>query len=417
MNILEEDLKKLVAPSVAKKVIQNIESWKKTLTDLIPQSYVEVAETVTTLNPVLFTWFFDNKLSNEYSQTGKVSFYADGNVEFNTQADLEIARFESYEDAEKYFLGYFNFSENLSSASELKNIPALDLEKRQKEYQKWVEIFEELKKYGVDVETDNEHSPFVLWLPSLQKVLTGEGEVIYNSIHFGPGEDWSKILMEKVIAPLQKMYALSNVQVPDLSKEIAALVVSENTDKLCNSLDEWVGWLKNIPQQIPFNFKVEDVYSYLAQEKYYFDGKTVLKEPTFDGSEKHSGVIKAEFSHSYLFNGNDIPIKVFTGDIIYFENNHAVINFSGIPRPNRHNFRLNSKAEDYAYYEENTFHAFMVANDRPLCINDNFIKVRDYQRYLKPSNFVGTWEEASFELIRILSFINAFLGEGIKKFS
>ena len=79
-------------------------------------------------------------------------------------------------------------------------------------------------------------------------------------------------------------------------------------------------------------------------------------------------------------------------------------------------FGINREAKNVLYYDTNAFYAHAMAN-RPLNIDENYIKVEDYVRFLKPLTFTGTWEEASFQLIQLLSFINAFLGKGIKECS
>jgi hypothetical protein len=421
MEKLLKNLQKIAKPQVAEKIVQIIESWQKTLTNLVPGSYVEVVEAFTTEASLLFTWFFENKLTNGAKQTGKVYFYADGSVEFFTQAGTHIENFNSFDSAEKYFMKYFGFTPDLPEIMELQKIQHLDLEKREQSLKDWLVLLKQFEKYHVEVEVRNGTcgDVFTLWLPSLEKVLTGEGEMGNEAVYFEPEKDWNKVLNEEVIIPLQKMYGFSNLEIQELPEAVKNLQVSEKADQLCKSLNEWVDWLKTIPSQIPFEFRIQDVYAFISQERWYFNGKEVHSDIRFNSKEKeYRGLVKADFEHRYSFNGNDVPIKIFNGSIIYFEENIAVLQFSGVPNllMEKSIFGINREAKNVLYYDTNAFYAHAMAN-RPLNINENYIKVEDYVRFLKPLTFTGTWEEASFQLIQLLSFINAFLGKGIKECS
>lgn len=411
MKRLQECLQELVGPTIANETIQIIEDWKKMLTTLVPDSYVETAKKITTESSVLFIWYFDNVLSNSHKQSGKVHFYADGSVEFNTQSDTHIQSFETYEEAEQYFLDYFTFNPQPAPKAVLGELPSIS--DRQKNFSSWMEIMETLKKYKVDVEVrDGEQKDiFAVWLPTLEKVLTEDGYSEEGAIYFEPGGDWSKILKEEVIEPLKELYALSKTEVPDFNQELSQLELGDDAKKLTDNLNSWVGWLEKLAKKSPFKIKVEDVYSTLSYKNYYFDGKEVYTKQRKEEGEC-GGIMEVTFGHSYVFNGSKVPITLFSGSLIYFENNQALLKFSGVPIPADHRDSIMWKAWEDGSFMYDSMYVKNSASEEP-----QKARIRDYMQYTKPLTLIGNWETVSFKFGQVIAFINAFMGEDIKRFS
>ena len=416
MKNLEKSLLKLTAPGVVQKMLETIKIWENALMNLVPQSYIEVPERVSSFDPLLFTWFFDNTLANGFKHSGEVSFFATGEVVFKTQSGRILEKFSSYEEAEKFFLGYFN-----CEVQDLpKNLPQLLPKKeRDKNFRSWYKILKKFEQYKAEVEVDSPYAVFKILLPDLERVLTGKGDIDYDHIiNFEPGEDWAKILIEKVIEPLKKMHVLSSTEAPSFDESLLDLHLDGNVKELCQSIESWAGWIQELSKKVPFSLTVEDVYSTLSHDNYWFDGINVYAHPKFCENE-YRGIIRAYFGHGYVFNGNELPIKIFSGNLTYFECNKAVLNFTGVPiSPDRYKYRVRKSGEEFIYDSIDGLSAKSFF-DRPLYSNneDKSIKAKDYIEFLKPLNYIGTWEEVSFKFFELISFINDFMGDDIKRFS
>ena len=307
--------------------------WKDALERILPNSIVEIHEEIK--ESKLFTCFFTTELGSGFKQSVQMFFFKNGNVTAETQSGVTLEELKSFEEAETWILEYFNVPTKLLPEPEkiLAGLPKL--EERKESYQKWSELLEKLKPYGVEVDIENEHRPFSLYLPTLESVMRNDGnfESNYdNAVYLDQGEDWAQIIKEEVIPKLKKIYDLSLSEIPDFSEDLKMLKLSEKQKKMHPAMNPWIEYFQELKENVPFNMMCHDIWSSIGTEGCYFnadDGKIYSGLVGGVYENKKNGILSIPFEWSCLFNINTIPVRIFSGKITFFERNTAVLEFSG----------------------------------------------------------------------------------------
>ena len=301
------------------------EKWKKVLEALIPDSIVEIHGIKET---GLFTWFFTTELQSGFKQSIQMIFLKKGGVNVETQSGTELAELDSFEEAEKWILEYFDVPTKSQPEPEkiLAGLP--NLKERQEAYQKWGECLEKLKPYGVEVYTESEYRLFTLYLPKLESVManTGKFETHDEGVDLDPGKDWAEVIKEKVIPELKEIYDLSISGIPDFSKELEVLKLSDQQKKLYPILNPWIEYFQEVSQNVPFDMFCRDIWTSITSEECHFDGEKIVSGMKV--GEKH-GIFSIPFEYRCTFSVGTFPITIFSGKLTFFEENTAVLEFSG----------------------------------------------------------------------------------------
>lgn len=301
------------------------EKWKQVLEALIPDSTVEIHGIKET---ALFTWFFTTKLRSGFKQSVQMIFLKEGSVNVETQSGTGLAELESFEDAEKWILEYFDIPTKSQPEPEkiLAGLP--NLKEREEVYQKWDEFLEKLKPYGVEVYKESEYRPFSLYLPTIESVMRNDGkfETKDDSVDLDQGEDWAQIIQEKVIPKLKEIYDLSLSGIPDFSEDLKIVKLSDQQKKLYPILNPWIEYFKEVSQNVPFNMFCRDLWTSISSVRCHFDGEKIV-EGVLSG-QKH-GIFSIPFEYECTFGVGTFPVTIFSGKLTFFEENTAVLEFSG----------------------------------------------------------------------------------------
>ena len=375
-------------------LFETAEKWKKILETLTPDSLVEI--NIDIKAKTFFIWYFENKLSSGFTQNIKMEFLLNGIVEVKTQSDLGLETLNSFEEAEKWITDYFKLPQFPTEPSFLlKTLPSLS--SRNREYKKWLDLFNKLKPYGVEIDTEREYCPFALYLPTIESILnnTGDFEIKDEGVSFEPGMDWAKLLKEEIIVPLKKMYDFSTTEVPDLTEELKLIQLCEKHKELYYSLDNWIAWINEISLKVPFSVYPKDTWSALSVDKCHFDGEKIISGISVGGN---NAIFSVSFGHDYLFNGDQLSISLFSGKLYFFTNNVAALTFSGTSL-----WGMKYREEKFHLYGR-----YAGGMGEPFGFNEWAIPE------IKPVFINGSWNEVANEFIKLIQSINGLLGDGIE---
>lgn len=301
------------------------EKWKKVLEALIPDSIVEIHGVKET---GLFTWFFTTELRSGFKQSVQMIFLKKGGVNVETQSGTGLAELDSFEEAEKWILEYFDVPTKSQPEPEkiLAGLP--NLKERQEAYQKWEECLEKLKPYGVEVYTESEYRPFSLYLPTIESVMRNDGkfETKDDSVDLDQGDDWAKVIIENVIPKLKEIYDLSISGIPDFSEDLKIVKLSDQQKKLYPILNPWIEYFEEVSKNVPFKMFCRDLWTSISSVRCHFDGEKIV-EGVLNG-QKH-GIFSIPFEYECTFGVGTFPVTIFSGKLTFFEENTAVLEFSG----------------------------------------------------------------------------------------
>lgn len=367
------------------------EKWKKVLEALIPDSIVEIHGVKET---GLFTWFFTTELRSGFKQSVQMIFLKKGGVNVETQSGTGLAELDSFEEAEKWILEYFDVPTKSQPEPEkiLAGLP--NLKERQEAYQKWEECLEKLKPYGVEVYTESEYRPFSLYLPTIESVMRNDGkfETKDDSVDLDQGDDWAKVIIENVIPKLKEIYDLSISGIPDFSKELKLLQLSDQQKKIHPTLNPWIEYFKQISQNVPFEMFCRDLWTSISSKRCHFDGEKIIEGI---GLGEKNSLFSIPFEYNCLFNISTFPVTIFSGKLIFFEENTAVLEFSGT---SLHGMR--GVGEEYMFHLQGRYAGAKGTNRNLKELEKKFIS--------------GTWFEVTNEFNSLVAEIIELFGTAME---